>query len=132
MSFDYSQDPLIDHNWPHIAQVAGGMWHATWVIDLASRFVDVAGLDTVAEDISSELTSVVRGVTGSPDESFTIRLRADGHQLNLETRTSSHLIGAENCLAIGELFKAIDRQVGEILRIQGQARELWPPWGRGR
>jgi hypothetical protein len=124
----YKEYPLVLHNWPIVSEGNTGVWHSTWSFELVSPHESEVDLDGTGKEFSTALTRNVRLVTGSPEESFTVCIRADSNRLNIKTTTPSHLIGSEYMSAIIELFELVEQHFGQIKRIQGQPRNSWPPW----
>lgn len=127
---NYNDEVLIDRNWPSVNRKHDGYWHATWSFKLDGETLSEINSQTFDDNASEFLSSIVRDVTKSENEKFLVSFRLDGKLLQVDTRTTSHLIGSENLKAIFELFVFIDSRIGAIQTIQSQPRQLWPPWSK--
>ena len=125
MNASYDDIELVYRNWPQVREESERRWIAVWNIELAGHPEINKEIET---ELSALLTGIVRAVTQLPEEEFTVLLDWNAPHLQLQTTTTSHLIGSENMSAIIEMFQQVDQRWGPIKAIQSQPCELWPPW----
>lgn len=105
---------IIVHNWPKLYKNSEGHWERTWEIVLQEPVSELSSVRTLESDLKNH-------------EKW-ISVKVSGDTLHVTVTTvrwgwDDDLYGYSY-----EILKSINDSIGEIKIIQGQKRDLWPPW----
>lgn len=123
---DYSSVELAPIRWASLEQLPDGSSKWTWNIRLHSRPNTSASWEQVSLAIKQ---SIVEHVDPSLEADLSISLTLhDLTHLTATMHTTRSGWADELVIATGYMFDDIDRMVGTIETIEGQPRNMWPPW----
>lgn len=111
---DYNLNSLTPLDWPQLNQADNGTWIRVWDIVLVDEAISEGSITKLEEELSNE--------------EITISVEVICKVLKITVKTlrwgwEDDLIGYSY-----KILKGVNDIIGEINTIQGQEREVWPPW----
>lgn len=111
---EYNANSITNRKWPELTQTTDLRWQRIWEINLAEDLNQTIDLNTV----EAELSNHEIWVTIKPNNK------------TLQVTVITDRWGWDDDL-IGYSYKLLgilEDRMGEISTIQGQQRDVWPPW----
>lgn len=111
---EYTLDNLEDRNWPKLTQTTDFKWQRIWEIELTDNLDSAIDLKMVEEELSNHEIRVKINVISSKLSVFVVTDRWGW---------DDDLIGYSY-----KILGILENRLGDILTIQGQQKDIWPPW----
>ena len=111
---EYNADSIVVGNWPQLSQIGDGRWQRLWELKLAKApptQINISQLESTLSDEEIEVTITL--------EDQLLKVKVTTVRWGLE----DDLIGYSY-----KIFKYLNDNLGELSEIQGQKRNVWPPW----
>lgn len=123
------------HTWPPLEQMPDGRWKRSFQIKLKE---DTTGPATLAEFSSIITQDIIKYLEDDSriwhlENDLVISLNSDSRrEITADILTVGDGNWDEYMVAAWRMFEDIDRMLGPIATIEGQARDSWPPWSLQR
>jgi len=110
----WNASAIVKHNWPELYQNSDGNWERVWSLKLEAP----AQADVDIHSLEAQLS----------DHEKWVVISIDGCDVRLQITTVRWGWEDDLYFYYYKVLEHLNDSLGEIEEIQGQKRDLWPPW----